>query len=139
MPCSKMRNRGRSVGAEGPPFHIAGFSPDRQPSALVLLSTASMRILTRLAVSGFTLQIGFKIETTSAVVISSTGMLRILALMRSISRMVLNSHCRFRSRKPATSLYDEKIRSCCLCDRGALQPVATSGEETIFQHTLQHS
>ena len=41
--------------------------PLRQPSAFALLSTASIRIRTRLAVSGFALQIGWRISMTSAV------------------------------------------------------------------------
>jgi hypothetical protein len=55
------------------PRHTAGFSPWRCPWALAALRTASMRPQSRAAVSGFSIQSGFKTPRTASVSISSTS------------------------------------------------------------------
>ncbi len=54
----------RGSTASRPPRQMAGFSPSLSPRSLALLRTASIRIRTRLAVSGFVLQIGWSTDKT---------------------------------------------------------------------------
>jgi len=67
--CSFLILFGAGSNSERLPFHRAGFSPSRCPATVAHYSTASMRPLTRWAVSVFSVQIGSSTRKMFCIVI----------------------------------------------------------------------